>query len=992
MKYLILLIITINIYSWNGKTHVSLGRELLKSINITKELTNSGSYLQNSNIKLNDGQTIFNDYQILKCIKENPSYFLGGNIGPDGFPDIFTGEIATHEENTAEVLDSKGNIDYKLLMKHTCEQFGKDTVKYQECETDIKRIICEQFDETDYINTCYLNIGIELSHHLFEELPKGSVLGKKLLKKIPYKYRTPSFWRMIDWGQYLLENALQPIMYASGNSLKKSNHPVWKAVKNREISNLESKYLEKNSSGNYVISDTTLAEDLRCQAIAFSYGYLNHISSDAFGHDYIDDFVGEYFNMEDFTDLTQETSHLALEEYVAFILKPWLFQHNPGAYVKCDGYYHSKCTTYSVCDPLDPFAKLNPECKKNTYQGTSTDLGQIPAYPLENIPLNNIDIPVVFLAETLMSKDIIKASPLSLHIKLFNEIIKFVDDFETKLAFGVECSTNFDCTNFGLNSFCGENGYCSNSYSLAYKVLNDSCAEPITPSVSAYLFNECITLGRLGDTTKMEQCLGDLKNFMLFSYLKGVRERTQKGVYDWVLKSRDIMKYGIVANEELNDFRVETQTCRAASAQYDQYGYLLHSQCDFGNLNDANMSESMQQYYSDKSQFECQLGYCKPRPIRLNVENHLMSYVDILNYIIMPDENSDIIQLFNHACDNINRYNYVDICEYSKSLLKDEIIALINEVQSLVLERATKYLKPITAKITKVKEVIHRIPGEPEMMFNMAFCTTKEQITACIDSCRGDLTLENWENSVSGPSVFDSSKKLTYKPKTCSDCNFSFDECDNAKKAKQKLFYEAGLLTYRTIGSTNTGTFTLYGENEIKLDTPCETNEGRFSCYMKKLITAGKRASFMKEPQNTDFYKHSPFLNMAPLYNSLQLNKLSVLTKSNMKNVYNTYKNINSYITTENAVCLELDNFLYESKGARFCLNNGLNTNCFERGVETTCEKTDKELYAELFSEVKSRFINNFKEITAGGVNTGNLSVINIVCPRCLASLIKRIK
>jgi len=89
---------------------------------------------------------------------------------------------------------------------------------------------------------------------------------------------------------------------------------------------------------------------------------------------------------------------------------------------------------------------------------------------------------------------------------------------------------------------------------------------------------------------------------------------------------------------------------------------------------------------------------------------------------------------------------------------------------------------------------------------------------------------------------------------------------------------------------------------------------------------------------------------------------------------------------------LELDNFLYESKGARFCLNNGLNTSCFERGVETTCEKTDKELYAELFSEVKSGYNINFNEITAGGVNTGNLSVINIVCPRCLASLIKRIK
>ncbi|MBN2694981.1 hypothetical protein JXR93_09985 [bacterium] len=972
LLFIILFLINFSLFSWNGKTHVSLGREVLNSI-VDKTGTANGVHIDGYDITLNGGQKVISDFEILNSIKSYPSYFLAGNIGPDGFPDVFTGQMATHEENTKNVVDRKNQIDFKKLMKYTCEKFGEESIKYSECKEDIKKILCEQFGKDEYVRNCYESIRYMEESQTIPTFPntnhsKGTVLGKSLLKKIPYKYRTPYFWRMIDWGQYLLESALQPLYYrqTSDGAIIKSSHPVWKAVSNREASHINEKYLEKNSNGDYIISDRELAKDLRSQAIAFSYGYLNHIASDAFGHEYINKFVGNYFDLEDLSDLTQETTHLALEEYVAFIIRPWLFQTVINGYTKKS--INNGQTKIEACEITDPFKKIPAGCEKNS-GGTI-----VPFELKQNIPLNNLDIPVVFLAETMMSKDIEKASPLSYHIKLFQEIISFVDDFEDKLAFGYKCSDSSECESFGENSFCGENGYCSGSFSLSYKVLNDSCSEPITPSLSAYFFNECVTIGRLGDMSGLERCLGDLKNFLLFSYLKGVRERTKEGVYRWVTKSRDIMKYGIIADEELNDYRVEKKECGVSTPISDEYGYLINPDCSFSDIDyDEN---TLGDYYSDGRAFECQLDesrnkhYCKPRGGRLNAINHVKSYVDILNYILKPDENSDLIQLFEHACDNINRYNYVDICEYSKGLLKDEVKTLINETQSLLIQRVKNYMKPLSKMITKINEIIYKIPRDPEKIFNMAFCTSKEDISNCIKSC--DIGI--FDGTVPDSLFFETNIKV--RGGVCNQCNFSYDECPNAKKAKERVFYEMGLLIPKVAFGLNI--YSLYGENEIELDKPCAQNEGRFSCYMKKMLVAGKRASAMRDPKDSDFYQHSPFLNMAPLHNSLQLNKLSLITKSNMDDLFIDFgKNINE------SSCSTVDNFIYESKNARFCLSQPLNKTCIDRGVELAhCTKDDSDLYSELFIEDKDDFI---KEKEFGRVSTvgGSVSVITILCPKC---------
>ena len=128
-----------------------------------------------------------------------------------------------------------------------------------------------------------------------------------------------------------------------------------------------------------------------------------------------------------------------------------------------------------------------------------------------------------------MSETIIDAAPLSYHIKLFRGLKKIIKRSETNMAMGKACISNSDCENNEcIISDDSNSGFCKKSYSSSYNAIDGECSNP---SLSAYMFNECFRLGSLfGDTSdKFIDCIDDLKNYMVLSYLKGVDQRIDKG-------------------------------------------------------------------------------------------------------------------------------------------------------------------------------------------------------------------------------------------------------------------------------------------------------------------------------------------------------------------------------------------------------------------------------------------------------------------------------
>jgi hypothetical protein len=93
-KLIILLIISLSIplLGFKVKTHVAIGRKIISE---TKE-----------------------------------------GIYKDGFPDIFTGQMATHVSNFENVKYNGGDIEKHKVLEHTCDKFQVNdsfTTEHQDC-------------------------------------------------------------------------------------------------------------------------------------------------------------------------------------------------------------------------------------------------------------------------------------------------------------------------------------------------------------------------------------------------------------------------------------------------------------------------------------------------------------------------------------------------------------------------------------------------------------------------------------------------------------------------------------------------------------------------------------------------------------------------------------------------------------------------------------------------------------------------------------------
>ena len=769
--------------------------------------------------------------ELINCIKDNPQYFMAGNVGPDGFPDIFTGQMATHVSNFDNVTNSSGNITELLVLKHTCNKFkvnNSNTPEY---------LLCEEL-----INKMPFNGNQEIL--------------KRKLDTIPYKYRKASFWRSIDWAQYLIEEATAPLWYEDEDSNKiKSSHPAWKEI-DRLI----------NTGNNFTKQEASQkAENLRCQAISFSYGYINHMASDAFSHQFVNILSGGSWDYLD--GLSEEIKHVAVEGYIDHLLRPWLYQS------PTDDLIYGKINI------------TNPFLNRNNLNTQIKDL-----YPANNLPIYDIEVPTGFLVETLMSKKIVDASPLSYHIRLFRNFKVYLQDFENKLAYGDKCQEDSDCSN---GSSCLSIGYCKRTSSFSYNTIYDECENP---SLSAYLFNECMTIGRLGKKDEFQTCLYDLRDYLVFSYLKGIENNVDNAMRNWIDASRDLMRNEMLQDLESSNYKVENKKCNISPSILMKCNSIINNKEKTRCLDIDN-------------HYDCISNKWQPKAPSVNSNGSLEKYLEIMNSLLDVDENSPINRLFSSSCNSISRYNYVNICETVMGKLKTDIDEFKETIRGKLREKMLNYLKPILTYTVKIKKLIKQ-HTQPDDFLRFAYCANVDDFKNFMNSCDTKVGVcEASDSSCEEGSFY-------IEEVNCSEEIPVVSECDEFIIARKKIIMAMGLMD-----SNNT----LYKNNEMKPQKNCdngavEYGHLNYKCWHQKLLDTGRRFSFMKFNNriNHDFYVNSPFQKSYFIFNSVQLGKLALIDgffKQELFIYFNKYgltDDINKTHYSESK-CSQRDNYIFES-------------------------------------------------------------------------------
>ena len=122
------------------------------------------------------------DRDVYDAIRMFPAYFRAGAVGPDGYPDIFTGQAFTHGDQ------SDGLVDYLIDRRRVTCQYAVNQGwcgacdAQQQCTSPKDQIVPHRF-VTDY----------------------GDVMT-----------RPKQFWRSIDWAQALIEDARREVRDAAG--------------------------------------------------------------------------------------------------------------------------------------------------------------------------------------------------------------------------------------------------------------------------------------------------------------------------------------------------------------------------------------------------------------------------------------------------------------------------------------------------------------------------------------------------------------------------------------------------------------------------------------------------------------------------------------------------------------------------------------------------------------------------------------------------------
>jgi hypothetical protein len=124
------------------------------------------------------------DRDVREAIDRYPSYFRAGAVGPDGYPDIFTGQAFTHGDQGAGVVQFL--IDQKEIS----------------CQRAVNEGWCDACSGT----TC------TAAHDQVVPFKFVNMVGDQVQR--PQRY-----WRSIDWAQALIEDARREVIIAARSGL-----------------------------------------------------------------------------------------------------------------------------------------------------------------------------------------------------------------------------------------------------------------------------------------------------------------------------------------------------------------------------------------------------------------------------------------------------------------------------------------------------------------------------------------------------------------------------------------------------------------------------------------------------------------------------------------------------------------------------------------------------------------------------------------------------
>jgi hypothetical protein len=304
--------------------------------------------------------------------------------------------------------------------------------------------------------------------------------------------------------------------------------------------------------------------------------------------------------------------------------------------------------------------------------------------------------------------------------------------------------------------------------------------------------------------------------------------------------------------------------------------------------------------------------------------------------------------MISFSCNDIQRYNYIEICESVKKELQGNIDELIDAVRARLKEKMLIYLEPIV-RFTAKLELLYQKYNNPESLLGFAYCTEESKLKECFDSCKANIT-----NNIANGSL--SVSDITCNKSLCEN-NITVN-CAKSTKIRNIVLTDMGLLErveHTNVIDINTTIPKLLFYDELNANQEIENciqnnnineqscdekrricndhpdtdgcdsiiycddskivgyhpNNVLYACWFKELLKSGKRYSFMSETEqeNNDFWKKSPFKNFPVLFNSLQLNKLSLITNDYMNEVY-------SHFGTTHKECLKENNagsFVYEA-------------------------------------------------------------------------------
>ena len=233
---------------WSAKTHIHAANEVLRDV------------VDDQQVVLGGYGTYSVDVDIFEALRQFPQHFRGGSVGPDGYPDIFTGQVYTHPNQSrglVQFLVDDGTLSCtEAVSKGWCSACASTTSQCQGSKDD---------DVPLYFRT----------RNGAHERPKR-------------------FWRSIDWGRKLVEHA-------------------WGELEDARAGRSDA--LVRAAAGIY----GTTVEQEALKALAFAFGYLSHFPGDGFGHNWVNLYAGgswDYFDSHP----EYEYRHVVIEHYVVSLM------------------------------------------------------------------------------------------------------------------------------------------------------------------------------------------------------------------------------------------------------------------------------------------------------------------------------------------------------------------------------------------------------------------------------------------------------------------------------------------------------------------------------------------------------------------------------------------------------------------------------------------------------------------------------------------------